>query len=64
MRDTMMKLYIKLQNLMDRDEGQDLVEYALVVAIIALGATATMTTLSGTVSGAFTTIGTKLSGAL
>ena len=64
MRDTMLKLYIKLQSLMDRDEGQDLVEYALVVAILALGATATMTTLSGTVSGAFTTIGTKLSGAL
>jgi len=46
------------------EEGQDLVEYALVVAILALGATATMTTLAGTVSGAFTTIGTSLSGAL
>ena len=29
-------LYVKLQNLMTREEGQDLVEYALLVALIAL----------------------------
>ena len=33
-----------------RDEsGQDLIEYALVAAIIALGATAAMTTLAGSI---------------
>ena len=48
-----------------RDEsGQDLIEYALVAAIIALGATAAMTTLAGSITGAFTKIGTSLTNAI
>jgi pilus assembly protein Flp/PilA len=44
-----------------RDEsGQDLIEYALVAALIALGATAAMTGLAGKISTAFTTVGTTL----
>jgi pilus assembly protein Flp/PilA len=31
-------LYVRLQSLLAREEGQDLVEYALVVALIAFGA--------------------------
>jgi len=31
----LIKLYVKFQDLMNREEGQDLVEYALVVALIA-----------------------------
>jgi pilus assembly protein Flp/PilA len=42
------------------ESGQDLIEYALVAALIALGATAAMNTLAGTISTAFTTVGTKL----
>jgi pilus assembly protein Flp/PilA len=61
MHDTMMKLYIKFQSLLAQDEAQDLVEYALVIALIALGATAAMSTLAGTISTAFGTIGTNLS---
>jgi pilus assembly protein Flp/PilA len=34
----LLKLYVKFQDLMSREEGQDLVEYALVVALIAFGA--------------------------
>ena len=65
MKDTMLKLYIKMQNLKDmlsQEEGQDLVEYALVVALIALAATAGMKTLATDISQAFTTIGTTLNG--
>jgi pilus assembly protein Flp/PilA len=48
-----------------RDEsGQDLIEYALVAAIIALGATAAMTTLAGNITSAFTKIGTSLTNAV
>jgi pilus assembly protein Flp/PilA len=48
-----------------RDEsGQDLIEYALVAAIIALGATAAMTSLATTISGTFTKIGTSLTTAV
>jgi len=44
-----------------RDEsGQDLVEYALVVALMALGAAATMSTLASTIGTALGSIGSKL----
>jgi pilus assembly protein Flp/PilA len=44
-----------------RDEsGQDLIEYALVAAIIALGATTARTSVANAISGAFTKIGTSL----
>jgi pilus assembly protein Flp/PilA len=48
-----------------RDEsGQDLIEYALVAALIALGATAAMTTLAGSISTAFSSVGSKLNSAV
>ena len=43
-----LKLYFKFQDLVGREEGQDLVEYALVVALIAFGATAGMGPLEST----------------
>jgi pilus assembly protein Flp/PilA len=52
---------ISLQNLLLSEDGQDLIEYALVVALIAFGATAAMTTLATKISTAFTNIGTQLS---
>jgi pilus assembly protein Flp/PilA len=42
------------------DRGQDLVEYALVVALIALAATAGMSALAGKITGAFSSVGSKL----
>ena len=60
MNDKMLKLYIKMQNLMSNEEGQDLVEYALVVALIALAATAGMGKLATALSGAFSSIGTTI----
>jgi pilus assembly protein Flp/PilA len=60
----MLNLFVRLQNLMTRDEGQDMVEYALVVAIIAFGATAAMSNLSSELNTAFKSISTKLSSSL
>ena len=60
MKDTMLKLYIKMQNLLSSDEGQDLVEYALVVALIALAATAGMKTLATDLNSAFSSVGATL----
>ncbi len=51
---------IKVQNLMQAEEGQDLIEYALVVALIALAATAGMSTVASDINAAFTSIGTNL----
>lgn len=59
-----LNLLVKLQDLTNREEGQDLVEYALVVALIALGATAAMTKLGTGISTAFTNISTTLATAL
>jgi pilus assembly protein Flp/PilA len=53
-----------LSHLLNDESGQDLIEYALVACLIALGATAAMTTLAGTISTAFTSIGTKLTAAI
>ncbi len=56
MKDLLLKLYVRAQIL--RDEcGQDMVEYALVVGIIALGATAGMQTVATAVGGLFTALG-------
>jgi hypothetical protein len=35
MKDQLWKLSIKIQSILSREEGQDLIEYALVVALIA-----------------------------
>jgi pilus assembly protein Flp/PilA len=49
---------------MKDESGQDLIEYALVACIIALGAVTVMNTLASTISTAFSTISTKLSTAI
>ena len=63
LNDKMLKLSIKIKTLLSDERGQDLVEYALVVAIIALGATAAMTTLASDINGVFEAIGSKLTSA-
>jgi len=61
MRVELLKLYIRIQSLISREEGQDLVEYALIVALIALAATVGMNSLAGAINTAFTNVGTTLS---
>ena len=64
MKNTFLRLYVKLQvskdALLREESGQDLVEYALVVSLIALGATASMSSLSSSFSTAFSKVGSKL----
>jgi pilus assembly protein Flp/PilA len=64
MNDLMLKMYVKMQDLMNREEGQDLVEYALVVALVAFGAVAGMKTLSTEINSAFNTISSDLNSAM
>ena len=59
-----LKMYLKLQDLMNREEGQDLVEYALVVAMIAFGATAGMGKLAGGINTAFSNVSSRLVSAM
>lgn len=59
MKNAFLKLYTKIQ-ILRGDSGQDLVEYALVVALIALAAVAGMQGLAGHISSAFSSVGAKL----
>ena len=56
----MKNLFTKLYLLVHDERAQDLIEYALVVALIAMAATAGMKTVATNINTAFTNIGTKL----
>ena len=64
MRDQMLLLYTRLQTLLITEEGQDLVEYALVVALIAFGAVAGMGALATEINTAFNDISSDLASSL
>ncbi len=49
-----------VNNLIVEESGQDLIEYALVAALVGLGAVASMKSLSTSIGNAFTSIGTTL----
>ena len=64
MNNLILKMYVKSQTLwstLKDDQGQDLVEYALVIALVALAATAGMGTLASGINTAFSSLGNKLS---
>ena len=64
MQNLMLKLYIRIQTRVQTlgadKNGQDLIEYALVVALIAFAAAAGMSAVATKINTAFTNIGTKL----
>ncbi len=63
MNNMILKFYVKaqaLKNALRNEEGQDLIEYALVVSLIAFAAIAGMSTLAVDINNAFTSIGNKL----
>ena len=64
MNTMLLKAYMMFQNLMSHEDGQDLVEYALVVALIALGATASMSALAKAISTSFTNISTTFANSI
>ena len=53
-------LWRALKNLHKEESGQDLIEYALVVALIALAATAGMSSLATAINLAFNKLGSIL----
>lgn len=59
MKDLLLKLSVALETLKD-EQGQDLIEYGLLVALVAFAATAGMTTLATDINTAFTKIGGTL----
>jgi pilus assembly protein Flp/PilA len=64
MQDIGLKFFVKLQalinSLVEDERGQDLVEYALVLSLIALAATVSMKALANTIGNAFNSVGNKM----
>lgn len=57
----MLTLYYMIMNQLSEEEGQDLVEYALIIALIALALVGGLNGLATAIGTAFTNIGNKLS---
>jgi pilus assembly protein Flp/PilA len=64
MNTMLLKLYVKFQDLMSREEGQDLIEYALLVALISLAAVAAITGLASNMTAVFSKISSTFALAL
>jgi pilus assembly protein Flp/PilA len=56
----MSTLNSRMRRLIQREEGQDLIEYALVVALIAFAAVTAMQTVAVDINAVFTAIGAAL----
>ena len=58
--ENLLLVFAKFRGLLNREDGQDLIEYALVVALIAFAAVAGMNTLAQDINNAFISIGNTL----
>ena len=54
------RLYLALTSLRDREDGQAMVEYALILALVSVAAVAILQTLGGHVSSIFNEINNDL----
>lgn len=60
MNDCLLGIWVKVQNLLMREDGQDLVEYALAFTMIALATTASMNSLATGINNEFTHVSSTL----
>ena len=63
MKEFCLKLQVKMQILLD-ENGQDLIEYALVVALIAFAATVGMGNVANGINDSFSRISSRLASAI
>jgi len=63
MNNTLLKLFVKVQIAAMREEGQDLVEYALITGLLAVAAVALLKGVGGAVVNLFTSVNSTLAGA-
>jgi pilus assembly protein Flp/PilA len=55
-----LKIFVELQDLLSREEGQDLVEYALICALLAFGIVGGMSQAAAALDSAFAHVSTTL----
>jgi len=61
MNNLFLKMLVKFQDLKSREEGQDLVEYALLITLVALAAVTGISNVASAVNKVFNNISTTLS---
>jgi Flp pilus assembly pilin Flp len=60
MSNLFLRVWVGLQDLQDREGGQDLVEYSLLICLIALGCIAGVRHVATAVTSVFTNVSTSL----
>jgi pilus assembly protein Flp/PilA len=60
MKDKLWMMSIRIKDVLSREEGQDLIEYALIVALVAFAATVGMGSLASGINTAFGNIANKI----
>ncbi|HVU45756.1 MAG TPA: hypothetical protein VHD85_06515 [Terracidiphilus sp.] len=60
MKKAIFSLYFKVRNLMEHEEGQDLVEYALLITMVALAAVGGIKHVTSAVNAVFSNISNTL----
>jgi pilus assembly protein Flp/PilA len=60
MNNLFLKMYVKVQDLMNQEEGQDLVEYALLITLVALAAVSGINGVATAINKVFTSISNTL----
>jgi pilus assembly protein Flp/PilA len=60
MNNLILALYVKVQSILTREDGQDLVEYALLVCLISLAAISGVSKAASAVTGVFSRISGSL----
>ncbi|HEU5350763.1 MAG TPA: Flp family type IVb pilin [Terracidiphilus sp.] len=64
MNNLMLKMFVKMQTLLASEEGQDLVEYGLVVALVAFGAVVALQSIGSQLGDLFNDINKTLNNAI
>jgi len=64
MKTALLAIRSTVKNLLLQEGGQDLIEYALLVALVAFGATAGMSSLANGINNAFGAIGSTLASSI
>jgi pilus assembly protein Flp/PilA len=60
MNTLLLRTYLSMKQMLEQEDGQDMVEYALVISLISIVAVTGLHTLAGKITGVFSTIGADL----
>lgn len=60
MKETLLKLYLATQDLMRQEDGQDLAEYALILALVVTGSLTVLGNLGSDITSAITKVTNSL----